>query len=104
VAVLLVVFESEVFVSVAEKLAVAHNAAGSGVTGILIVSLQSDAMFVVFVHVTCLLAFMALHDHPLSENVVEGPVKLAAIVNTTVWIPFEATFPAFDIITGMSDG
>lgn len=82
-AVLLVVLESLGFEIVPVKLTVEPDAAGCGVTGILKVSVASDAILVVLVQVT-VNPTCAPHDQPLSIKAPAGPVIFAGRVRVLV--------------------
>jgi hypothetical protein len=101
-AVLFVVLESLGLVMVQVKLTVDPDAAGCGITGILKVSVASDAILVVFVHVT-VDPICAPQDHQLSIKALVGPVMLAGNVNVLVCTPLEARFPALVTVIGTWD-
>ncbi len=80
---LFVKIESPELLIVPVNVTIVPLAASVGVTGTRIVSVPSDAIVVIFVHVT-VLPDCAPHDHPLSENELAGPIIFAGIVTTVV--------------------
>lgn len=104
-AVLLLVFESLVLLKFTPKVALVPLAVGSGVIGICTISFPSPIIFVVLLHVTCLVVvFIVPQDHPLSTKAELGPLKFIGIVKRIVWIPEDERLPALLTVTGMRDG
>jgi hypothetical protein len=81
------------------KFAVVHHAAGSGLIGILNISVASGAIDPDFEHVT-VDQTVALHDQPLSENAEVGHEKFAGTVKEPVVVPVDEAFPALVITIG----
>jgi hypothetical protein len=90
----------EAFVMVPLNVSVNHNVAARGVIGICMVSVQSEAIAVVFVHVT-VVQILAPQDHPFDTKELAGPLTFAGYVNTTVWSQLEAAFHEFVTVTGI---
>ena len=101
-AVLLVVLESPGLEIDTLNVTFVPPAAGRGITGIRSVSVASDAMVVVLVHVT-VTPTVALHDQPLSKNGLPGPDILAGSVSTAVWTPEDVRFPALVRVIGICE-
>ncbi len=82
------------------KVTIDQLAARSGTTGIRSVSVAREAIVVVLLQVT-VVQICALHDHPLSEKALAGPVILVGIMRVATWFPLELILQAFVIVTGI---
>ena len=96
---LLVVLESLGLLILTLNVTLVPPAAGNGITGILTVSDQSEAIVVVFVQVTVVPTW-APQFHPLSLNAHTGPEIVVGRVNTIVCKPLEVRLPALVSVIG----